>query len=154
MSARLPVPPYSSMLDGDIRGMRVAVVKEAIDAPHLDPRIRQLALDAIGVLRSLGAEVEEVSLPLVTLSGLINNALSAPRAALQWTHLNETPELYDVGVRRNVLLPALLPAVSHNRALQLRSQLRAQTLAALGALRRGGSPGVCAVPAAYRGHEE
>ena len=131
MSARLPVPPYSSMLDGDIRGMRVAVVKEAIDAPHLDPRIRQLALDAIGVLRSLGAEVEEVSLPLVTLSGLINNALSAPRAALQWTHLNETPELYDVGVRRNVLLPALLPAVSHNRALQLRSQLRTQTLAAL-----------------------
>ena len=131
MSARLPVPAYSSMLDGDIRGMRVAVVKEAIDAPHLDPRIRQLALDAIGVLRSLGAEVEEVSLPLVTLSGLINNALHSPRVALQWTHLNGTPELYDAGVRRNTLLSALVPAATYHRALQLRSQLRAQTLGAL-----------------------
>ena len=131
MSARLPVPPYSSALDGDIRGMRVAVVKEAIDAPHLDPRIRQLALDAIGVLQSLGASVEEVSLPLITLSGLINNALHSPRVALQWTHLNGTPELYDAAVRRNTLLSALVPAATYHRALQLRGQLRAQTLAAL-----------------------
>ena len=131
ISARLPVPAYSSMLDGDIRGMRVAVIKEAIDAPHLDPRIRQLTLDALGVLRSLGAEVEEVSLPLITLSALINNALHSPRVALQWTHLNATPEMYDVGVRRNTLISAIIPAVTYHRALQLRSMLRAQTLAAL-----------------------
>lgn len=131
MSARLPVPSYSSWLDGDIRGMRVAVVKEAIDAPHLDPRVRQLALDAIGVLRSLGAEVEEVSLPLITLSGLINNALHSPRVALQWKYLNETPELYDAGVRRNTLISALVPAATYHRALQLRARLRAQTLGAL-----------------------
>ena len=131
MSARLPVPSYSSWLDGDIRGMRVAVIKEAIDAPHLDPRIRQLALDAVGVLRSLGAEVEEVSLPLITMTALINNALHSPRVALQWTHLNATPELFDAGVRRNTLISALIPAATYQRALQLRSQLRAQALGIL-----------------------
>ena len=131
MSARLPVPSYASWLDGDIRGMRVAVVKEAIDAPHLDPRIRQLTLDAVGVLRSLGAEVEEVSVPLMTMTGLINNALHSPRVALQWTHLNATPELYDAGVRRNTLLSALVPAATYQRGLQLRARLRAQTLGML-----------------------
>lgn len=131
MSARLPVPSYSSWLDGDIRGMRVAVIKEAIDAPHLDPRIRQLTLDAVGVLRSLGAEVEEVSMPLITMTALINNALHSPRVALQWTHLNATPELYDAGVRRNTLISALIPAATYQRALQLRSQLRAQALGIL-----------------------
>ncbi len=131
MSARLPVPSYSSWLDGDIRGMRVAVIKEAIDAPHLDPRIRQLTLDAIGVLRSLGAEVEEVSMPLMTMTGLINNALHSPRVALQWTHLNATPELYDAGVRRNTLISALVPASTYQRALQLRGRLRAQALGIL-----------------------
>ena len=131
MSARLPVPSYSSWLDGDIRGMRVAVIKEAIDAPHLDPRIRQLALDAVGVLWSLGAEVEEVSLPLITMTALINNALHSPRVALQWTHLNATPELFDAGVRRNTLISALIPAATYQRALQLRAQLRAQALGIL-----------------------
>lgn len=131
MSARLPVPSYSSWLDGDIRGMRVAVIKEAIDAPHLDPRIRQLTLGAVGVLRSLGAEVEEVSMPLITMTALINNALHSPRVALQWTHLNATPELYDAGVRRNTLISALIPAATYQRALQLRSQLRAQALGIL-----------------------
>ena len=131
MSARLPVPQYSSWLDGDIRGMRVAVVREAVDAPHLDPRIRQLTLDAVGVLRSLGAEVEEVSMPLMTMTALINNALHSPRVALQWTHLNATPELYDAGVRRNTLISALVPAATYQRALQLRAQLRAQALGIL-----------------------
>ncbi len=131
MSARLPVPSYASWLDGDIRGMRVAVIKEAIDAPHLDPRIRQLTLDAVGVLRSLGAEVEEVSMPLMTMTALINNALHSPRVALQWTHLNATPELYDAGVRRNTLISALVPAATYQRALQLRARLRAQALGIL-----------------------
>ncbi len=131
MSARLPVPQYSSWLDGDIRGMRVAVIKEAIDAPHLDPRIRQLTLDAVGVLRSLGAEVEEVSMSLMTMTALINNALHSPRVALQWTHLNATPELYDAGVRRNTLISALVPAATYQRALQLRGRLRAQALGIL-----------------------
>ena len=131
MSANLPAPDYAAALDGDVKGMRVGVVKEAIDAPHLDPQIRKLALDAAAVLESLGAVVSEVSLPLITLSGLINNALHSPRAALHWKHLNETPEDYDAGVRRNTILPALVPAASYHRALQLRSLLRARTLEAL-----------------------
>ena len=106
-------------------------MKEAIDAPHLDPRIRQLTLDAVAVLEGQGATVEEVSIPMMTLSGLMNNSLGSPRAALHWKYLNERPEDYDVGVRRNTLLPALLPATVYQRALQLRSLLRAQVHAAL-----------------------
>ncbi len=131
MSANLPVPDYAAALDGNVKGLRVGLVKEAIDAPHLDPQIRRLTLDAVGVFESLGAVVSEVSMPLITLSGFINNALGSPRTALHWKHLNETPEQYDTGVRRYTILPALLPASSYQRALQLRALLRAQTLEAL-----------------------
>ena len=131
ISAPLPVPDYTQALTGNAQGMRLGLLKEAIDAPHLDPRIRQLTLDAVAVLEGQGATVEEVSIPMMTLSGLMNNSLGSPRAALHWKHLNERPEDYDVGVRRNTLLPALLPATVYQRSLQLRSLLRAQVHAAL-----------------------
>ncbi len=131
VSANLPVPDYAAALTGDAVGLRVGVVREAFDAPHLDPRIKQLALDAVRTLESLGAAVADASIPLMTLSGLINGAFGAPRAALHWRYLNDAPELYDVGVRRNTILPALLPASTYQRALQLRALMRAQTLEAL-----------------------
>lgn len=129
MSSRLPVPDYTGALTTDLTGMHLAVVKEAIDAPHLDSEIKKLTIDALDVLRSLGATVAEVSIPLMALSGLINGALGSPRSALHWRHLNESPNLYDTGVRRYTVLPALLPAVTYHRALQLRSLLRDQVLA-------------------------
>jgi Asp-tRNA(Asn)/Glu-tRNA(Gln) amidotransferase A subunit family amidase len=128
MSADIGVPDYTDALTGDVRGMRVGVIREAMEAPHLDPEIRQITLDAVHVIESLGATIEEVSIPLMRDSGLINGALGAPRAALHWRHLNETPSDYDKGVRRYTLLPALIPAVIYQRALQLRSLLRAQIL--------------------------
>ena len=131
VSADLPVPDYTAALHGDVKGLRVGVVKEALDAPHLDPQIKRLALGAIAVLESLGAVVSEASIPHMTLSGLINGAFGSARAALHWPYLNEQPELYDTGVRRYTILPALLPASTYQRALQLRSVLRAQTLDAL-----------------------
>ena len=37
ISAPLPVPDYTQALSGNAQGMRLGLMKEAIDAPHLDP---------------------------------------------------------------------------------------------------------------------
>ena len=57
-----PVPDYRAALTGDIRGLRIGVPTEYFGA-GLDPQVRAAVMTAIGILRGLGASVDEVSLP-------------------------------------------------------------------------------------------
>jgi aspartyl-tRNA(Asn)/glutamyl-tRNA(Gln) amidotransferase subunit A len=57
-----PVPDYTAALTGDIKGLRIGVPSEYF-AEGITPEVRASVMAAIGVLRGLGAEVDEVSLP-------------------------------------------------------------------------------------------
>ncbi len=61
-SADVPVPNYAAALNGDIKGLKIAVPKEFL-AEGVQDVVRQSVLDALEVLKGLGATVEEVSLP-------------------------------------------------------------------------------------------
>lgn len=61
-SADVPVPNYVASLNGDIKGLRIAVPKEFL-GEGVGETVKQSVLDALEVLRGLGATVEEVSLP-------------------------------------------------------------------------------------------
>lgn len=61
-SADVPVPNYVSKLDGDIKGLRIAVPKEFL-GEGVSESVRKSVLDALEVFKGLGATVEEVSLP-------------------------------------------------------------------------------------------
>ena len=130
ITANLPVPDYTAVLDGNIRGMRVGVVKETMEAAHLHPEVKAAVEEALRRFEGLGATVEEVSIPTITLSGVISGAGGSDRTALQWKHLMQSPDRYDAAARRFNLLPGLLPAVLYQRALQLRNLLRGQILEA------------------------
>ncbi len=57
-----PVPDYSSFLKGDLKGIKVGVPQEYfIDG--MDSAVESAVRAAIDVLRGLGAEVHEISLP-------------------------------------------------------------------------------------------
>jgi len=56
------VPNYRAALTGDIRGLRIGIPAEYF-AEGISPEVRALVQSAIGVLRGLGAEVGECSLP-------------------------------------------------------------------------------------------
>ncbi len=128
LTANLPVPDYTAALDANIRGMRVGVVKETMEAAHLHPEVKAAVEEALRRFEGLGATVEEVSIPAITLSGIISGAGGSDRTALQWKHLLQSPHQYDAAARRFNLLPGLLPAVLYQRALQLRNLLRGQVL--------------------------
>ena len=130
ISANLPVPDYLCVLDGDVKGMRVGVIKETMEAGHLDPGVKSLVDEAVSKFRALGALIEEVSIPAITLSGVISGAGGSDRTALQWKYLAQSSHQYDAAARRFNLLPGLLPASLYQRALQLRSHLRSQVLEA------------------------
>ena len=59
-----PVPDYRQALDGDIRGRRVGIVTELLHSDMVEPDVADAVTAAAGTLAELGAEVEEVSLPL------------------------------------------------------------------------------------------
>jgi aspartyl-tRNA(Asn)/glutamyl-tRNA(Gln) amidotransferase subunit A len=61
-SAEKPVPQYTSLLDRDIRGLKVGIAKEALSA-GIDDEIKAAIMSQIDNLRSAGVTVEEISLP-------------------------------------------------------------------------------------------
>ena len=61
-SANVPVPSYVSKLNGDIKGLRIAVPKEFL-GEGVNEEVKNSVLAALEVLKGLGATVEEVSLP-------------------------------------------------------------------------------------------
>ncbi|MGN4127517.1 Asp-tRNA(Asn)/Glu-tRNA(Gln) amidotransferase subunit GatA [Lysinibacillus sphaericus] len=61
-SANVEVPNFAAALTGDVKGLRIAVPKEFL-GEGVGEAARQSVLDALEVLKGLGATVEEVSLP-------------------------------------------------------------------------------------------
>ena len=128
ITANLPVPDYTAVLDGNVRGMRVGVVKETMEAGHLNPEVKAAVEEALRRFEGMGATLEEVSIPGIRLSGIVSGAGGSDRTALQWKYLLDSPELYDAAARRFNLLPGLLPASLYQRSLQLRNLVRNQIL--------------------------
>lgn len=61
-SAGRSVPDFTAGLDGDIKGMKIALPKEYLEE-GVAPAVRQAVLDAADTFKKLGATVDEVSLP-------------------------------------------------------------------------------------------
>lgn len=72
-------PDYTRSLTGDIKGMKVGVIKELL-GEGIDSGVRELIEKAIGKIRELGAEIIEVELPM-TRHALPTYYLIAPAEA-------------------------------------------------------------------------
>jgi aspartyl-tRNA(Asn)/glutamyl-tRNA(Gln) amidotransferase subunit A len=78
-SVDVPVPDYVGSLDGDVRGMRLGVPREFFVA-GMEPGVERAVRAALEVLRGLGAEIVDVSLPS-TDRGLATYYIIAPAEA-------------------------------------------------------------------------
>jgi aspartyl-tRNA(Asn)/glutamyl-tRNA(Gln) amidotransferase subunit A len=74
-----PVPNYLAGLDGSVAGMRLGVPREYF-VPGMEPDVQAAIQKALDVLKDLGAELQEVSLPH-TEYGLATYYLIAPAEA-------------------------------------------------------------------------
>jgi len=61
-SVDVPVPDYRKSLINDVKGLKIAVVKELI-GKGIDEKVKKCVLDAVATLKRLGAHVEEISMP-------------------------------------------------------------------------------------------
>ena len=132
LTTRRPTPDYRAALTGDVRGLRVGVIRELTLGNETDPETRDGVLAATKVLAGLGAVVEEVSLPLVPRAGAAFMALcDSEGAARHLATLRSRGADYDEGTRRRLITAALLPAALVHKAQQARAKIRAQIHEAL-----------------------
>ena len=128
---QIPVPDYRAALTGDIRGVKVGVVRELFDTEELglNPQQRDAVLAAVGLLGELGAEVKDVSLPLAAQAGYITRAMThVERVSLHPDWLRQRPEGYHHNTRVAFMTGNLLPAQVYYKALKLRDMVRQQVL--------------------------
>jgi len=128
----VPVPDYLSMLTGEIRGLKVGVIQERIDAEGVDPEVRDNVVQAIAVLGELGADIQEVSIPLIVHSAAISNTIILTDAAgVHRQGIDEHLGEYDHNIQIRLLVGSIIPAQAHQKAVKLRQVLRQQILDAL-----------------------
>jgi amidase len=81
----VPVQPYVQMLNKDLRGLRIGVLREGFGTPLSDPDVDNKVRRAVEALHDLGAQVEEVSAPAhLEAGGIIWALIAEGMAALMY----------------------------------------------------------------------
>ena len=124
-----PVPDYRQALDGNVRGVRVGVIREKMDGDDLDREIREAVVAAVSMLGELGATVEQVSLPLIETAGPVSKCLTdLDGAIVHHEGLKARAGEYDHNTRVRLLTAILTPAQAYYKAQKMRALIRQQIL--------------------------
>lgn len=66
-SLNVPVEPYTKLLNNDIKGMKIGVIKELM-GEGVTEEVRNAVQNAINTFKNFGAEIQEISLPYLEYS--------------------------------------------------------------------------------------
>ncbi|HJU28925.1 MAG TPA: amidase [Candidatus Binataceae bacterium] len=129
-SSREPVSDYMANMDRGVKGMRIGVISEL--TTRLDAEVEASFNSAIRLLRDLGAEVVEVSIPAIEHAATIATNITFVESAEyheQW--MRTRADDYGFDVRRMLEAGMLLPGVHYVRAQRARATVLAQALTEL-----------------------
>lgn len=131
-TSRRPVPNYLESINRDISGLRIGVIEETMSNGELDPEVKSLVSKAIKDIESLGAVVDQISLPLITHAGAISAPISFTEcSAVHKDNISNNLGLMDHTIELNMLTGRLIPAQTYYKAQRLRELWRKQALDAL-----------------------
>ena len=131
-TAHSPVPDYRAGLTGELKGLRLGIVKEAQDADFIHPEVKSAVSGAVATLKEQGLSVTEVSIPLLTSAAAVTRAiLAVESASLHHDWLRTRLSEYDHHVQIDFLTGAIIPAQLYYKAQKLRTLIRRQVLDAL-----------------------
>ena len=126
-TSRRPVPDYTAGLGREIRGLRVGLIRELHESNDMHPDVKEAIEAALEVFRQQGAEVGEVSIPLIPLAGAIFVGIADTEGAgARDEILRNQPQDLDPASRTRLQSAALVPAKVYNRAAKARVALRRQ----------------------------
>ena len=124
-TSRLPVPDYAASLTGDLKGVKVGVLKEFVQKEVAHEDVLNAVTAAATRLEQIGASVEEVSFPTVTDISIVAAAISESDGAFvhrEW--LRTRPDEYGQNTRRRLIAGSLIPAQIVHKAARIRTLFR------------------------------
>jgi len=129
-SSRERVTDYTQGLESAISGMKVGIVRELTE--HLSAEVEQSFAAAVEQLRELGASVDQVSIPSLPLSGIINGLVTWVEATeIHQKWMATRPQDYGDDVRRLLEIGMMIPGSAYVRAQRARTRVLAQATDAL-----------------------
>jgi aspartyl-tRNA(Asn)/glutamyl-tRNA(Gln) amidotransferase subunit A len=129
-SSRAPVDDYVAALGGDVRGVRIGVVRNYF-FEGVDPEIERAFEAAMATLRGLGAEVRDVTIPSLAATHAFLLILLAEAYAYHEHDLRAHPERYGDVLRERFLAGALVTGAEYVQAQRIRAQICDETAAVL-----------------------
>jgi aspartyl-tRNA(Asn)/glutamyl-tRNA(Gln) amidotransferase subunit A len=132
-SASQPIPDYSAALTGELKGVRVGVIRHFHELDYPVTPATQTGIDtAVAVFRSLGATVEDVTVsPLQDWHACGSLISIVERAAAYEEWARTRPGDFSERVQRRLHLGALVSGVDYVQAVRRRRELRAELQAAM-----------------------
>jgi aspartyl-tRNA(Asn)/glutamyl-tRNA(Gln) amidotransferase subunit A len=129
-SSHEPVPDYVEGLNGDLKGVRVGVIKELLTG--LSDEVARSFNEALRQLRIVGAEVDEVDIPHIEMSSTIaTNIMFAEAAEYHEQWMRTRAHDYGADVRRMLEAGMMTPGIYYVRAQRSRAAILAENLKAL-----------------------
>jgi aspartyl-tRNA(Asn)/glutamyl-tRNA(Gln) amidotransferase subunit A len=123
-SANQPVPDFTARLDDGLQGLRLGVPRSHF-FEQIHSEVRTAVEAALGVLRDLGATVEDVDFPDARQALDLYSFINRPEAAsFQEEFLRTRPDDYGSDVRVNPEMGAVILATDYLRAQRLRTAMR------------------------------
>ena len=134
LTRNLPVPDYQRGLTGDIRGLKVGVPRECFDpeAVGVTQETSDSVRAAIEVLKQLGADIREVSIPMTRHAGAIIRGIThTERVSIHPEWLRDRGQEFHYNTRVAFMTGNIIPAEFYYKAQKLRVMIRQQVLDAL-----------------------
>ena len=131
MTHQEPLPDYRSSLTGDVSGLRIGILREVFYHSSVDGEMGKSIFDAGNALSRLGADVDEISVPMAAHAGPINGGIRVEAPTTYRSLLLERPHDIAHDNRIGYMVNAILPSTYYYKAVQLRTLLRAQVLQTL-----------------------
>jgi aspartyl-tRNA(Asn)/glutamyl-tRNA(Gln) amidotransferase subunit A len=129
-SADQPLPDFTARLGDGLRGLRLGVPREYF-FDTLEPAVRGAVETALGVLRDLGASVQDVRFPSAAMAPTLYPFASRPEAAVYQEDFLQTPDDYGADVRPTAEMGAVILATDYLRAQRFRTAIRKELEALL-----------------------
>ncbi len=152
-SADVPVPDYVGALEGGVKGLRIGVdVQWALTGVHAE--VKRAFQEALGMLKDLGAEIVEVTVPGVD-EGLqaALTILSSEATGIHEEFLRTRPEDYQPDVRTRLEKGFPIRGIDYGRARRTGELLRREYATLLQRVDLLATP-MCGIPAPRIGQQE
>ena len=120
-----PDEDFTARIGRGVNGLRVGVHRDYFFEVG-DPEVMRAVEEAASVLEGLGAELRDVSVPMMPDCGFGLTILAAEGAELHMEHLRSRGDDLDPYVRTRLLSGALTPATDYVRAQRMRTLFNRQ----------------------------